>query len=200
MSIEPQDAPCGFIRIFIGSGQGKSHAALGLAFRAVAYGMKSHVIQFLKSNSSSEPLSQVEKQLPLFKIDSFGQHCPFGDLLNNGLINCKECRKCYVSPRNTRQMDREFAELAFEMAQGVARSGEYQVLVLDEVLRAIEYGLLESGELAGFLKDKPRNLEIILTGPGAPDEIVKLSHVVTYFMPVKRPLGQEMKPRRGIDF
>jgi cob(I)alamin adenosyltransferase len=195
-----QDAPHGLIRTYIGHGQGKSWAALGCAFRAMAFGMKVHIIQFLKSNTSSEPLSLIEKALPLFKIDSFGQHCPFVDLLRNHLINCRDCRKCHVSPRNPRQMDVEFAEMAFEMAQGICRCGEYDVLVLDEVLRAIDYRLIPLDKILAFLKEKPRNLEIILTGPSAPQELLNVSQVVVYLMDIKKPRGKEAKPRWGVDF
>jgi cob(I)alamin adenosyltransferase len=198
--VPPQDSPRGLIRTFIGHGQGKSWAALGCAFRAMAFGMKVHVIQFLKSNSSSEPLSLLEKALPQFKIDSFGQHCPFVDLLRNHLINCRECRKCYVSPRSPRPMDAEFAEMAFEMALGVSRCGEYDVLVLDEVLRALDYKLLPLDKILTFLGEKPHNLEVVLTGPEAPKEILKISHVVVYLMDIKKPRGEEARPRWGIDF
>lgn len=197
---ESANIPCGSIRTFIGGGQGKSWAALGMAFRAMAYGMKIHIVQFLKSDTMSEPLSRAEKNLPLFKIDSFGQHCPFVDLLKNGLINCRECRKCYVCPEKIKNMDRDNAELAFEMAYGVARSGEYDVLVMDEVLRALEYGVIELDELLSFLNEKPEKLEIVMTGRTAPPEIIKISDSVVYLLPVKRRYGKETKPRLGIDY
>jgi cob(I)alamin adenosyltransferase len=194
------EEPPGLIRLFIGRGQGKTWAALGCAFRATACGMKVHVIQFMKTTTSSEPLSQMEKELPLFKIDSFGHHCPFGDLLKNGLINCRECRKCYVSPKNVKNMDREFAELAFEMAWGVVRSGEYSMLVLDEVLRALQFGLFEEEELLRLMEAKPERLEMILTGPEASPEVFKRAHKVTYLMSLKEPFDFEAKPRMGIDY
>jgi len=200
LDFECTDPPRGYIRTLIGGGQGKSWAALGMAFRAMAFGMKVHVVQFLKSDTMSEPLSRAEKSLPLFKIDSFGQHCPFVDLLRNGLINCGECRKCYVNPEKVKNMDRENAELAFEMAYGVAKSGEYDVLVLDEVLRALEYGVIELQELLDFLGEKPERLEIVMTGRTAPPEIIKASHTVVYLLPVKRRRGKEMKPRLGVDY
>ncbi|GEM_PF-773761 len=197
---ECHDTPRGYIRTFIGGGQGKSWAALGMAFRAMTFGMKVHIVQFLKSDTMCEPLSRAEKSLPLFKIDSFGRHCPFVDLLKNGLINCRECKKCFVCPGKIKNMDRENAELAFEMAYGIARSGEYDVLVLDEVLRALEYGVIELDELLSFLKEKPERLEIVMTGHTAPPEIIKVSHSVVYLLPVKRRYGREIKPRLGIDY
>lgn len=189
----------GLIRTFIGGGKGKTWAALGLVLRAVSFGMKVHVVQFAKSQTSSEPLSLLEKQLPLFKIDTFGQHCPFVDLLKNSLIHCSECRKCYVDPRSPKQMDREIAEMAFEMCEGVVKSGLYDVLVMDEVLRALEFKLIEPERVLAFLKGKPENLEIVLTGPVASREIIALSDSVTYLVPIKRPSKKNFKPRRGID-
>ncbi len=194
------DEPTGLVRLFVGKGQGKSWAALGCAFRATACGMKVHIIQFLKSNTSSEPLSQLEKELPRFKIDSFGQHCPFIDLLKNGLINCRECRKCYVSPRHVKGMDIEFAELAFEMAWGVVRSGDYSLLVLDEVLRALEFGLFEEEELIKLIDAKPLSMELILTGTDAPPAVMKRAQAITYLMALKKPFAHEVKPRLGIDY
>jgi len=194
------EEPTGLVRVFIGGGQGKSWAALGCAFRATACGLKVHVIQFLKSNTSSEPLSRLEKELPLFKIDSFGQHCPFADLLKNGLINCRECRKCHVSARHVKSMDIEFAELAFEMAWGVLRSGDYSLLVLDEVLKALEFKLFEEEELVRLISARPRSLEMVLTGTGAPPAILRLAHSVTYCMAIKKPFAHEVKPRPGIDY
>lgn len=199
-SDEIPEIPAGLIRTFIGKGKGKTWAALGLVLRAVAFGMKAHVVQFLKSQTTSEPLSLLEMHLPLFKIDTFGQHCPFKDLLKNTLIHCNECKRCYVDPKIPKGIDKEIAEMAFEMCEGVARSGLYDILVMDEVLRALEYKLIEAKKIIRFLREKPKNLEIILTGPKAPSEIVRISNSVTYLVPVKRPLGKEIKPRLGIDY
>lgn len=199
-SEEANEEARGLIRTFIGGGKGKTWAALGFAMRAVAFGMKAHVVQFNKPDVTGEPLFLMEKQVPLFKIDSFGQHCPFSDLLKSGLLSCPECRKCFLNPRSIKNMDSEYAELAFELCQGVARSGEYDVLVMDEVLRALHFKLINLEDLLTFLKEKPQKLEIIMTGPAAPGEIIRISHSVTYMLPVKRPSSIGRKLRRGIDF
>lgn len=194
------EANRGLIRTYIGGGNGKTAASFGMAMRAVSLGMKVHVIQFLKSNVLSEPFSQLEKNLTLFKIDSFGQHCPFIDILKNNLIRCNECRKCHVNPKNPKNMDFEFAEMAFEMAFGVARSGEYDMLVLDEVLRALDLGLVKLELLLSFLKEKPFSLDLILTGNKAPREIVELSDYVSYIVAVKRPGHKRKNSKPSLDF
>jgi cob(I)alamin adenosyltransferase len=88
----------------------------------------------------------------------------------------------------------------WQVAQQIVREGEYDVVVLDEILGAVKAGLVPLEELLALVQAKPAELHLVLTGRGAPPELVDLADLVSEIQPVKHPLQQGIKAQRGIEF
>ncbi|MBI4180710.1 MAG: cob(I)yrinic acid a,c-diamide adenosyltransferase [Chloroflexi bacterium] len=167
----------GLIQVYTGEGKGKTTAALGLAVRATGRGMKVGFIQFLKGRASGEHL--FLSQYPAFKI----VHMSVGSSFNK--------------PRE--QMLQE-ARLTFAYAEEQLLSGNYDLLILDEIFLAIHKELITTEQLLNLLDKKPDSLELVLTGRHAPPEIVQRADLVTEMRKIKHPFSQGIRARRGIEF
>ncbi|MHA1595034.1 MAG: cob(I)yrinic acid a,c-diamide adenosyltransferase [Candidatus Baldrarchaeia archaeon] len=170
----------GLIQVYTGDGKGKTTAALGLAMRAVGHGLKVIMVQFMKGRFNYGEL-KVAKYLPNFEIVSFGT-------------------PDFVDPSNIRDVDREEARKAMDFAKRVIESGDYDVVILDEINVAMDFGLVDVNEVINMLKNKPRHVEVVLTGRYAPREILEMADLVTIMRNVKHPYERGIIARRGIDF
>jgi cob(I)alamin adenosyltransferase len=86
------------------------------------------------------------------------------------------------------------------VAQQIVHEGEYDVVVLDEVLGAVKAGLVPLDELVELARSKPAALHLVLTGRNAPPELVEVADLVSEIQPIKHPLQQGIKAQRGIEF
>jgi len=170
----------GLIQVYTGDGKGKTSAAFGLALRAIGRGLKVYVIQFIKGGFDYGELYVVER-LPNFRLKAFG-------------------RGKFVTEMPPTQEDVKLAREAFELAREVVSSGEYDVVVLDEVNVALNLRLIRVDEMVSLVKGKPRHVELILTGRYAPPEIVEVADLVTEMREVKHPYNKGLKPRKGIEY
>jgi len=165
----------GLVHLYTGSGKGKTSAALGLCLRAVGRGLKCCFIQFLKGLPTGE--LQAAKNLPNFELYQMG-------------------RPGYDFKITAEDYDR--AREALELAR--KKAGEVDVLVLDEVNVAVHLGLIPLEELLDFIKQKPENLELILTGRYAKPQLVEVADYATNFQLIKHPFYEGLYGRKGIDF
>lgn len=170
----------GLIQVYTGNGKGKTTASLGLAFRAVGHGLKVCMIQFMKECVEYGEYKAAQF-LPGFEVIQVGRH-DFVDLANPA------------------ELDRKLAADGWKLAQKIIDSGEYDIVILDEINVATACGLLDTTEVAAFLTVTKRNVEIILTGRYAPDEIIAIAHLVTEMREIKHPYQQGLEGRKGIDF
>ncbi|OGL74077.1 hypothetical protein A3D72_02645 [Candidatus Uhrbacteria bacterium RIFCSPHIGHO2_02_FULL_57_19] len=85
-------------------------------------------------------------------------------------------------------------------AAKIIQSGEYDLVVLDEINVTVSLGMLDAGPVVKLLKDKPKNLEIICTGRNAPPEIIELADLVTEMKAVKHYLAKGVPAREGLDY
>ncbi|MGE5576108.1 MAG: cob(I)yrinic acid a,c-diamide adenosyltransferase, partial [Syntrophothermus sp.] len=108
-------------------------------------------------------------------------------LIKEGLMKCTGCGECFVKKDEITGEDREKMEMAFRHASGIIKGGDHDVVILDEILNALGYGLLDVSEVVGLLKGKPEHVEVILTGRNAPPEIIEVAHLVTEMVGVKHP-------------
>jgi cob(I)alamin adenosyltransferase len=166
----------GLIHVYTGNGKGKTSAALGLCIRACGAGMKCCFIQFLKGIPSSE--TAALKDLKNFELYVMGRRD----------FNFQ------ITPE-----DKKRAEEAFLLAKEKAKE-DFNVMVLDEINVAVHLGLIEERELLSFLKEKPKELELVLTGRYARGSIIEAADYVTRFELIKHPYYGGTAARRGIDY
>ena len=170
----------GLVQVYTGEGKGKTTAALGLALRASGHGLWVEIVQFLKGWPGYGEFKGVER-LPTVAIHPFG-------------------RSGWVHPEGPETEDYEQAAEALAYARQVMVSGTADIVVLDEVNVALDYGLLDLKAVLALLDDKPPTVELILTGRNAPSEVIHRADLVTEMCKVKHPYDQDIKGRQGIEF
>ena len=169
----------GFVHVYTGPGKGKTTAALGLGLRAAGAGLNVHMIQFMKGRRYSE-LDAV-KHLSNFTIVQYG-------------------RDEFVSKEKPEQIDIDLAQKGLEHAKKIVKSGKYDLVILDEINVAIDYNLISLDDLLKLIKEKPKKVELVLTGRYAPSELVKNSDLVTEMLEIKHPYKEGVLARKGIDY
>lgn len=187
----------GLIQVYTGAGKGKTTAALGLALRAVGCGWKIAFIQFLKGSSYTGELFSTARFGEQWHHAQFGWGCPYSALIRHGQMVCSKCGQCF---RENRDPEYKFAPLALAYAKNLADTGQYQLMVLDEISHAIRRDLLTVDEVLEFLHGKPSDLEIVLTGRHMASEILAIADLVTELAAVKHPLEKGIPSRRGIEY
>jgi cob(I)alamin adenosyltransferase len=167
----------GLIQIYTGEGKGKTTAALGLALRATGRGFKVCFIQFCKGRLSGEHLF-VEKY-PAFEILYRG---------NSDL---------FKAPEAVLQHE---AHETLDLAREKILSGQYDLIVLDEINIAVYRRFITTAEVLALLDLKAAALEIVMTGRYAAEELVQRADLVTEMKPLKHPYSQNIPARIGIEF
>jgi cob(I)alamin adenosyltransferase len=168
------------VQVYTGDGKGKTSAAFGLALRAVGRGLKVYIIQFIKGGFDYGELYIVEK-IPNLKLATFG-------------------RGRFVTETPPSEEDSKLAREAFELAKNVVKSGEYDVVVLDEVNVALNLKMISLDKVIDLIKNRPKHVELILTGRYAPTQIIDAADLVTEMREVKHPYTQGVPPRKGIEY
>jgi cob(I)alamin adenosyltransferase len=183
---EQQDVRRGLILIHTGPGKGKTTAALGTAFRAAGNGMRVLVLQFLKGSwhygelDSAEALSSVEGFRYVMRQ------------LGRGFVK--------IGGAEADPEDLAMVESAWAEAAGAIESGEWDLIVLDEINYAIGYKMLDPEKVAEALRRKPEMLHVILTGRNAHPVLVELADTVTEMREVKHAYQKGILAQRGIEF
>lgn len=175
----------GKIQVYTGDGKGKTTASLGLAIRAASQGFKVGIIYFDKGGDY-----YGERKL-LTELEKFKLHY-----------------RAFGMPRMTENKGFRFPNIPEDLAEGQkalnqARqwmSEDFDLLVLDEINTTVKTGLLKLEDIVNLIKQKPANLELVLTGRYCPPEILDLADLVTEMTPVKHYFYQGQKARRGIEY
>jgi len=173
----------GLVHIYTGNGKGKTTAAVGLGVRACGSGLNVLMVQFLKSTPSGE-ITSIKKLEPGFRV-----------------YRGTESRK-FIWQMNDEEKAKARAEQQeiFEFAVSEARKGKVDLLILDESLGAISTGFLSMDRVVDFIKNRPEHLEVVLTGRGAPEELIGLADYVSEIRDIKHPAEKGIKARKGIEF
>ena len=108
--------------------------------------------------------------------------------------------RTFCDPANVKPEEKEQARQALAAARQAMLSGNYDLVVLDEVNVAVAFKLVELDEVIRLIKDKPPNVELILTGRKADTKLVKLADLVTEMQKIKHPYDEGVKARRGIEY
>jgi cob(I)alamin adenosyltransferase len=172
----------GLIIVNTGSGKGKSTAAMGTALRAVGNGMKVLMLQFLKGSWHYGELDAVK---------AFGDHFVMKQM-GRGFIMVKGAA---VQPEDVRMI-----EEAWQESSSAILSGEWDLVILDEINYVIGYGLLDPAKVVDVLQRKPEQVHVILTGRGAHDSIVEIADTVTEMREIKHAYQKGIMAQRGIEY
>lgn len=173
----------GYIQIYTGDGKGKTTASLGLALRALGHGWKVLIIQFAKGDcgTSYGEIVSSSKFLPNLDVVQFGMDR-------------------VVYSHNICIGDYKEAKKGWEYAKKAINSGEYQLIILDEINICVSLGMLKVSDVKDVLLNKPESLEIVLTGRYAHPELQALAHLVTEMKPIKHYFDIGVKARQGIEY
>lgn len=171
----------GLVHIYCGEGKGKTTCSVGLTVRACGYGLHVLFMQFLKSGDSSE--LKILKSLPGI------------DVLGTKPIKKFSFQMTEEEKAETRRINAEqFADMV-----KMLENDHYDMLVLDEVLGAIEAGLLDDQLIVNFLKNRPEQLEVVMTGRYPTEELKELADYVSRIDKVKHPYDKGIPARAGIE-
>jgi cob(I)alamin adenosyltransferase len=170
----------GFVQIYTGNGKGKSTAAIGQAVRAAGFGLKTYIAQFMKEYPYNE-LNSLKHLSEWITIEQFG-----GDefVYKKQLPGEEELDK---------------AKRGLESAKEKMLSSEFDLIILDEAIVAIYFKLIETKKIVEFIKSKPANVELILTGRYCPEELIELADLVTEMKEVKHYYQKGITSRKGIE-
>jgi cob(I)alamin adenosyltransferase len=166
--------------VITGNGKGKTTAAFGQALRAIGQGYKVFVLQFMKGRKYGEFIA-AEKYLPHLTIRISGLDS-------------------FVMRDNPAAIDIELAQKGLAAAQKAINSGKYDMVILDEINVALDFKLIALTEVVELIKNKPENLDLILTGRYAPPEIIELADTVSEVKEVKHHYKAGIKDRAGIEY
>lgn len=171
----------GLIHIYCGNGKGKTTCAMGLCTRAAGYGYKVLIYQFMKNNKTSE--RKILEQVP-----------------NVTFVDGKETEKfAFLMSEDEKAERREYYLKQFQYVTELAEKEQYQVLFMDELIYTIGAGLFDEAVLVDYLKHKPENLEVILTGQNPGEAVIELADYVSEIRKVKHPFDKGQKSRMGIE-
>lgn len=181
----PLFAQCGYIQVYTGEGKGKTTASLGLAMRALGRGWNVLVVMFAKGG------------------DNYGELYSFRELSSDimerlTIIQAGLSRIVYSD--NINDLDKAEVNKGWELVKQAAKSGKYQLIIMDEANIAIDLKLIKLEEMKDFLKNKPKELEIVLTGRRAHKDIIDLAHLVSEIKPVKHYWDIGVSARKGIEY
>ena len=172
----------GLIHIYCGDGKGKTTAATGLAIRAAGSGMKVLFARFLKTEHSSELkiLDEIENIEVIHMEKSYGFYKTLTE---------KEKEEVLIKYRGL-----------WDMVVKKITRGEYQMLVLDEMMAAYNYGILKEKSVITVLKNKPKEMEIVMTGRNPKAELIELADYVSEIQSIKHPFQKGIAARKGVEY
>ena len=171
----------GLVTVFTGDGKGKTTAAIGTAVRAAGYGMRVFIVFFLKGKMFSQGEALALERLPNIKIVSFGAN----SWIKKGTVNVQA---------------RSQAAKALEAASKAMASGDYDLVIMDEVNGAVDFGLIPLEDVIEAVTARPESVDLMLTGRHADARIIQMADVVTEMVNVKHAFERGVKAREGFDY
>ena len=173
----------GLILVHTGDGKGKTTAGLGLALRAWGSGLRVLILQFIKGGWKYGELEAIER---LGQLDGRIEIRPLG----LGLMRSDEDKEKHI---------RAAAE-ALQESERMMVSGQYDLIIFDEINYAVKFGLISIDDVLALLDKKPEKLHVLLTGRDARPELIERADLVTEMKLVKHPYQQGIKAQKGIEF
>lgn len=179
---EPKEK-VGLIVVITGHGKGKTTSALGIALRAVGYDMKVCIIEFMKGDIYAGEIDGIKRLYPKVELHLTGEG--FCGIMGNP----------YPFEEH-----RANAQDAIKLAKGKMLSGDFDIIILDEINNALKLNLVDLLQVLELLDKKPPLIHVILTGRDAHPEVIKRAHTVTEMKEIKHAYQQGIEPQKGIDY
>lgn len=173
----------GLLIVYTGDGKGKTTAALGAAFRALGYGWRICMVQFVKGTWKYGEIKSIANLGDQFELHRMG--AGFYKILDDD---------------QPEEVHRQAAAEAVELIIEKLRSEAYDLVIADELNVALGTGLIDEESFRRILKARPEHIHLIVTGRGAPDFLVEEADLVTEMKEIKHPYQQEIKAQPGIDY
>jgi len=170
----------GLIQVFTGDGKGKTTAALGEALRACGHNYKVLILQFMKGDIKYGEVN-IAKAVPNLELKQFGL-------------------PTFVKKGDPSDEDLRLAEEGFKFARSAIMEKKYDMVILDELNVAIDYGLIKLKDVLRLLKSRPEGIEIIITGRYAPQEIIEIADLVSNIEEIKHPYQKGILARKGVEW
>ena len=167
----------GYLHVYTGNGKGKTTAAFGLALRAAMAGKKVFIGQFVKSMRYHE--TEIESTLPQIHTEQFGRGCFIG--------------------REVEEEDRTAARKGQDPGREAQSGNYYELVALEKLNIALYFGLLTAGEVLDVLNDRGEQVEAVVTGRYAPQELINAADLVTEMTEIKHYYQKGVESRDGID-
>ncbi len=183
--VNPNWAKHGYIQVYTGNGKGKTTASLGLAMRALGRCWKVLIIMFTKGGDDYGELNSFRNLSP--EISQ-----------NLTIIQAGLDRIVYSDNKN--KDDAEEIKKGWELAKKAIKNDEYNLIILDEANIAIDLGFIDLDEMLDVLKNKPEEMEIVLTGRNANPKIIEIAHLVSEIKPIKHYWDKGIRARKGIEY
>ncbi len=173
----------GLVIVYTGGGKGKTSAALGLVLRAVGYNHKVCMVQFVKGSWHYGELDSAKRLAPEFELVTAGKGFV-------GILDDKSPREEHVKAAND----------TLAISKEKIMSGKFDVVILDEINYAVQLELLKIDDVIDLIKSKPSELDLVLTGNHAAEEVIEIADLVTEMKEIKHPFKSGIKAKKGIDF
>ncbi len=173
----------GLVSVFTGDGKGKTSAAIGIAVRAAGWGARVYMLGMMKGGAYAEEHGEyfVLKNLPNVTVTYFGERSWLRSGPGQAVYRAKTKEQLLA-------------------AKKAMLSGEYDIIILDEINQATIKGLVDVVDVLDLIKNRPENVELILTGRGAAPEVVQAADLVSEILMIKHPFIEGIRARKGIDY
>ena len=168
----------GYVQVYTGDGKGKTTAAFGLALRAFGAGLDVYIAQFVKGMDYSEQVS-LEKLSEHITLKQYG-------------------RDCFIK-KEPEEADIQAAREGLKEVKEIMNSGKYQVVILDEANIATFYELFSVEELLDLIRNKPKDIELVITGRRADPRVIEAADLVTEMKEIKHYYHNGVVARDGIE-
>ena len=183
MSVREQQSHKGLLIVYTGNGKGKTTSALGMCVRAVGYNWNICVIQFIKGSWKYGELKGIKRLEPNVELHVVGE----------GFVGIIDDTKSF-------EEHREAAKKGISLALEKVRSGNYQLVVLDELNVAVKLGLATEEEVRTILDARSETQHLVITGRDAPEWLQERADLVTEMREVKHPYQKGVLAQKGIDW
>jgi cob(I)alamin adenosyltransferase len=189
MAFEDYKTKESVIVVYTGEGKGKTSASVGLLARSLGSGWKTAYIQFIKHWNVGEH-DFIHKIEPVF-----------GDKLlfykgGKGFYDAGDLSAKNVSEQEHKQAARDTYDVAYK----AATSGEYDIVICDEINNAVHHGLLNKSDLKKLIKNKSPKTSLCLTGRDFPEEMLPLVDIATNMTKIRHHFDDKFLANKGIDF